>query len=100
MLAVFAVSSVPCWYFYGERCVEYLAGKKQRGGKRAYRAAFFLLMFLCPRMRLDGLWQLADNLNGLMALPNLIAVCMLSQEVVRETDAYLARKSIARLKNR
>lgn len=96
MLMVFAVSSVPCWYFYGERCVEYLEGRiRSRAGthsprrlRQAYRAAFFLLMLFCPRMRLDGLWQLADTLNGLMAIPNLIAVCMLSREAAGEAQAY------------
>ncbi|MCI8441283.1 MAG: sodium:alanine symporter family protein [Provencibacterium sp.] len=93
MLMVFAVSSVPCWYFYGERCVEYLTGRGRahtdaRAFRRAYRSAFFLLMFFCPRMRLEGLWQLADTLNGLMAVPNLIAVCMLSREVAGEAEEY------------
>lgn len=92
MLAVFAVSSVPCWYFYGERCVEYLAKRRPAFWRRLYRAAFFLLMLLCPRMRLGALWQLSDTLNGLMALPNLIAICMLSREVAGEACAFLAHR--------
>ena len=83
MLVVFAVSSVPCWYFYGEKCTEYLVT-----GHRAikgYRVLFFLLMAVCPLIRLDGMWQLADTLNGLMAVPNLIAVIMLSREVAAVT---------------
>ena len=92
MLAVFAVSSVPCWYYYGERCVEYLAKRRPALWRRAYRIAFFLLMLLCPRMRLDGLWQLSDTLNGLMALPNLIAICMLSREVAIEARGFFARR--------
>lgn len=88
MLAVFAISSVPCWYFYGEKCVEYLTAKA--GGKTAYRLLFFALMAVCPVLKLDGMWQLADTLNGLMAVPNLIAIVMLSKEVVLATDRYYA----------
>lgn len=110
MLAVFAVSSVPCWYFYGERCTEYLVAHRHSRshmqpdsrcrGRKLYRTAFFLLMLFCPRMRLTGLWQLADTLNGLMAVPNLIAVCMLSREVAAQTQDYWAegRKRSRRFK--
>lgn len=80
MLAVFAVSSVPCWYFYGEKCVEYLAPASRRA-RRVYRILFLTLTTLSPLVSLGGLWHLADSLNGLMALPNLAAVLMLWREV-------------------
>lgn len=88
MLAVFAISSVPCWYFYGEKCVEYLF-KMRAGACRAYRVLFFALMAVCPLLKLDGMWQLADSLNGLMAVPNLIAVVMLSQKVVDASQGFI-----------
>ncbi len=80
MLAVFAVSSVPCWYFYGEKCVEYLF-PASRGARRAYRVLFLVLTVLSPLIPLGGLWHLADSLNGLMAVPNLAAVLLLWREV-------------------
>ncbi len=95
MLVVFAVSSVPCWYFYGEKCVEYLW--KRAGAKRVYRIFFFALIVFCPLLRLDGLWDLADSLNGLMAVPNLIAVVMLSREVIAATQGERGRRDAVRL---
>lgn len=80
MLVVFAVSSVPCWYFYGEKCLEYLFPSSERM-RRAYRVLFLLLTAAAPLIPTDGLWQLADSFNGLMSIPNLIAVLMLWPEV-------------------
>lgn len=95
MLTVFAVSSVPCWYFYGEKCVEYLFPRARRA-RGVYRTVFFALMAISPLIELGGLWLLADTLNGLMAVPNLTAVVMLSREVASLTAADDARRAMGR----
>lgn len=78
MIALFAISSVPCWYFYGERCVEYLGGGRRQ---LVYRVVFLSLTALCPLLSFEGIWALADSLNGLMAVPNLMAVLLLYKQV-------------------
>lgn len=82
----FAYSTILGWAYYGERCVEYFAGKK---GLIPYRILYVAVLLIAPVLALDLVWKLADILNALMAIPNLIAVLLLSPVIVKETRKYI-----------
>ena len=84
-LVLFAFTTILGWNYYGERCIEYLVGVK---GILPYRLVFIVLVGLGAFIKLDVIWILADIVNGLMAIPNLIALIGLSGVVVRETKRY------------
>lgn len=82
----FAFSTILGWAYYGERCVEYFAGEK---GLIPYRVLYIAVAVIAPVVALDVVWDIADILNALMAIPNLIAVLLLSPVIVKETKKYL-----------
>lgn len=82
----FAYSTILGWAYYGERCVEYFAGRKVLVG---YRILYCLVAAIAPIVALDLVWLIADTLNALMAIPNLIAVLLLSNVIVKETKKYI-----------
>lgn len=82
----FAFSTILGWAYYGERCVEYFAGKK---GLIPYRVLYIAVAVIAPVVALDVIWDIADILNALMAIPNLLAVLLLSPVIVKETKKYL-----------
>lgn len=82
----FAFSTILGWAYYEERCVEYFAGKK---GLIPYRVLYIAVAVIAPVVALDVVWDIADILNALMAIPNLIAVLLLSPVIVKETKKYL-----------
>ncbi len=82
----FAYSTILGWSYYGERCAEYLLGKKVL---LPYRILWLVVLLIAPVVNLALVWNLADTLNALMAIPNLIAVIMLSGLVAKETKYYL-----------
>ena len=82
----FAYSTILGWAYYGERCVEYVTGKK---GLIPYRILYVLVAALAPVAALDVVWALTDILNALMAIPNLLAVLLLSNVVASETKRYI-----------
>ena len=82
----FAYSTVLGWAYYGERAVEYFAGKKVLIG---YRILYVAVAAIAPVVALDVVWALADILNALMAVPNLIAVLLLSNVIASETKKYI-----------
>lgn len=82
----FAYSTILGWAYYGERCVEYFAGKK---GLIPYRILYVAVAAIAPIVALDVVWALADILNALMAIPNLIAVLLLSNVIASETKKYI-----------
>ena len=84
-LVLFAFTTILGWNYYGERCVEYLGGVKLI---RPYRIIFILLVACGAFLKLEAIWVLADIVNGLMAIPNLIALIGLSGVVVSETKLY------------
>ncbi len=86
-LTLFAFTTILGWNYYGERCVEYLVGVK---GIMPYRVIFIVLVACGAFIKLDVIWVLADIVNGLMAIPNLIALIGLSGVVVAETKKYYA----------
>jgi AGCS family alanine or glycine:cation symporter len=96
-LIFFAFTTILGWNYYGERCTEYLFGVK---GIKPYRYIFILLVSVGAFLKLDLIWILADIVNGLMALPNLIALIGLRHVVNNETKIYfqqLKEKSKAKL---
>ena len=85
-LVLFAFTTILGWNYYGERCVEYLMGVK---AILPYRIIFVGLIACGPFLKLEAIWILADIVNGLMAIPNLIALLALTGVVVSETKAYM-----------
>ena len=84
-LVLFAFTTILGWNYYGERCVEYLLGVK---AILPYRLIFIALIACGPFLKLEEIWVLADIVNGLMAIPNLIALLALTGVVVAETKKY------------
>ena len=84
-LSLFAFTTILGWNYYGERCCEFLFGVKSI---MPYRLIFVLMVGLGAFLQLEAVWLIADIVNGLMALPNLIAIVALSGVVVAETKAY------------
>jgi len=87
-LILFAFSTVIAWAYYGEKCCEYLFGTKS---VIMYRLIFTLLVIPGAALKIEMAWNLADIMNGLMAIPNLIAVIALSKVIVAETDTFLEK---------
>ena len=86
-LSLFALSTVLAWALYGTRCIEYLFGHK---ATRIYQVIFCLFACIAGTVKLDLAWAIADTLNGLMAIPNLIGLAFLSPVVVKLTKEYFA----------
>ena len=84
-LSLFAFTTILGWNYYGERCCEFLFGVKSI---MPYRLIFVLMVGLGAFLQLEAVWLIADIVNGLMALPNLIAIVALSGVVVADTKAY------------
>ena len=89
-LALFAFSTILGWSYYGEKSLEYLVGAR---AVMPYRIAFVLAAFIGSLGTVEVVWLLSDVLNGLMAIPNLIGLLLLSGLIVRETRAYYAKNS-------
>jgi AGCS family alanine or glycine:cation symporter len=85
-LVLFAGSTILGWSYYGERSLERLVGVK---AIMPYRIIFSLVVFIGCTTELDVVWAFSDVMNGLMALPNLIGLLVLSGLVARETKKYL-----------
>lgn len=83
--ALFAYSTLLGWSYYGEKAVEYLAGSRVI---RIYRVVFVTVVIVGAMMKLEFVWNFSDLMNGLMAIPNLIALLLLSKIVKQETDRY------------
>ena len=87
-LLTFAFSTILGWCYYGEKTIEYLKGKKWTYG---YRCIYILSVFAGSVMSLTVVWNIADCMNALMAIPNLLSLIFLSNVVVSETRKYLWR---------
>lgn len=85
----FAYSTILGWAYYGERCVEYFAGRAGKGVLIVYRILYIAVAAIAPVVALDLVWLIADTLNALMAIPNLVAVLLLSNMIVKETKKYI-----------
>ena len=89
-LVFFAFTTILGWNYYGERCIEYLF-KGNRKAVTVYRWLYILAVFIGPYMTVSAVWTIADIFNGLMALPNLIAIIALSGVVAKETKKYFSK---------
>lgn len=87
-LALFAFSTILGWALYGSRCCEFIFGSK---AIRPYQVIYVLMIVVGATVDLELVWNIADTLNGLMALPNLIALALLSGVVVKCTKEYFAK---------
>ena len=87
-LAIFAFTTIIGWSFYGERCVEFLFGIK---AITPYRVLWILASPLGATLSLDFVWLVADTLNAMMAIPNLVALALLSPVVFKLTQEYFNR---------
>ena len=87
-LVFFAFTTILGWDYYSERCLEYLF-KGNLKVVKGYRWLYILAVFIGPFMTVSAVWTIADIFNGLMAIPNLIALVALSGVVVAETKKYL-----------
>ena len=88
-LVLFAFTTILGWNYYGERACIYLFGNR---GVLSYRLIFIALIASGAFLKLEAIWVLADIVNGLMAIPNLIALIALSGVIVAETERYMNRK--------
>ena len=92
-LLTFAFSTILGWELYGERAVEYLKGRRWTV---YYRVLYIVAVFVGSIMNLSIVWNLADCMNALMAIPNLLSLLFLSGIIVHETRKYLWRDRLDR----
>lgn len=90
-LMLFAFSTILGWSLYGSRCVEYLFGLK---ASKVYQWIFIVVVVVGATTSLDVVWDIADTLNGLMAIPNFIALFALSGVVTKLTKEYFAEHTL------
>ena len=88
-LALFALTTIISWNLYGSRCCEYLLGSK---AAMVYKVLFLPVIIMGATMDLTLAWNISDTLNGLMAIPNLLALLALSPVVFKLTKEYFAEK--------
>lgn len=87
-LVFFAFTTILGWDYYSERCLQYLVGNRN-GIIKGYRILYILAVFAGPYLTVEFVWTFADIFNGLMAIPNLIALVALSGVVAAETKIYM-----------
>src|SRR5690606_40646633 len=87
-LMFFAFTTILGWNYYGERCTEFLFGVK---GILPYKLVYILIVASGAFLTLDVIWVLADIVNGLMAIPNLIALLALRKVIASETRQYFKK---------
>ena len=93
-LSLFALSTILSWSLYGARCCEFLFGKVSRPATLIYKIAFCVVLVIGSTLGLDLVWTIGDALNGLMAIPNLVALLLLSGVVIKTTKDHFARKNL------
>ena len=89
-LVFFAFTTILGWDYYSERCLEYLSGGNMKHVK-IFRWVYILAVFIGPYMTVSAVWTIADIFNGLMAIPNMIAIFALSGIVAKETRDFFKR---------
>ncbi len=89
-LVFFAFTTILGWDYYSERCLEYLSGGKEKS-ILVYRWLYIIAVFIGPYMTVKAVWTIADIFNGLMAIPNMIAIFALSGVVAKETKSFFER---------
>ena len=89
-LVLFGFTTILGWDYYSERCLEYLTNGRM-GPVLTYRWLYIIAVFIGPYMTVSAVWGIADVVNGLMAIPNMIALIALSGVVAYETKSYFRR---------
>ena len=87
-ISLFALSTILSWSLYGTRCCEFLLGSK---AAKVYQILFVAVILVGATLELELVWNIADTLNGFMAIPNLIALLGLSPVVIKLTKDYFAK---------
>ena len=88
-MVLFAFATIVAWYYYGEKCVEYLF-KGKKIAMRGYQIVYTIMVYVGCVASLDAVWEFADLFNGLMAIPNLIALIALSGSIKKLNDDFFA----------
>ncbi|HOO05034.1 MAG TPA: sodium:alanine symporter family protein [Ruminococcus sp.] len=96
-LAIFAFTTILGWNYYSERCLSYLTGSRRKITV-IYRWLYVAAVFIGPYLTVEAVWDLADIFNGLMAIPNVVALIALSGVITSETKDYLARPKAGKVK--
>ena len=91
-LSLFALSTILSWSLYGTRCCEFLFGKAAKPASLVYKVLFCVVLVIGSTLGLDLVWTIGDALNGLMALPNLIALLLLSGTVISTTKEFFSNR--------
>lgn len=94
-LVFFAFTTILGWDYYSERCLEYLSDGNVKHIK-IFRWLYILAVFIGPYMTVSAVWTIADIFNGLMAIPNMIAIFALNGVVVAETRKFFKAKAAGR----
>ncbi len=92
-LVLFAFTTILGWDYYSERCIEYLS-KGRMTPVKVYRWLYILAVFVGPYMTVSAVWTIADIVNGLMAIPNIISLLLLNGIIVKLTADYFSGKRI------
>lgn len=92
-LIFFAFTTILGWSYYSERCLAYLTGAK-KGVTTAYRWLYIAAVFIGPYLTVSAVWTIADIFNGLMALPNIVALLVLSGVMAKESKAYFKKNKL------
>ena len=90
----FAYSTILGWCYYGEKCCTYIFGEKY---VLVYRLIYIATVFIGTVATLDLVWLFADTFNGLMAVPNLIALLLLSTVIAKESKDFIAKRKSGEL---
>ena len=89
-LVFFAFTTILGWDYYSERCLEYLSGGNMKA-VLCYRVLYIIAVAIGPYMTISAVWTIADITNGLMAIPNCVALIVLSGVIARTTREYFAK---------
>ena len=87
-ITLFALSTILSWSLYGTRCCEFLLGS---AAARVYQVLFVAVILVGATLKLDLVWDIADTLNGFMAVPNLVALLGLSPVVIKLTKEHFMK---------
>ena len=98
-LVLFGFTTILGWDYYSERCIEYLTNGNMKS-VLVYRWLYIAAVFIGPYMTISAVWGIADICNGLMAVPNMIALICLSGVVTRETRSYFKRLKAGEISDR
>ena len=92
-LSLFALSTILSWSLYGTRCCEFLFGNASGMATKVYKVLFCVVLVIGSLLGLDIVWDIGDALNGLMALPNLVALLLLSNTIIEVTQEHFRKEA-------